>query len=183
MQMGIFSGRGQAPARLPQNHPSAPWPGIRPGLHAAQPSLPALPPPQACSVPISLWGEQPEEETCEPALGTSSVRGEETQIAAGMVYCVGRRELDLGPAEYRWVGRRGRRCPRLEAQHEKPRCQARQCGTKFVKLSLVKQWGLCWAAQGEESGPGSISGGGGPLQHGTESVCLTAGHAQRVTAA
>lgn len=89
-----------------------------------------------------------------------------------MVYCVGRRELDSGPAEYRWVGRRGRRCPRLEAQREKCRCQARQCGTEFVKLSLVKQWGLCWAAQGEESpAQGASQGEGAPYSMG-QSLCV-----------
>lgn len=68
--------------------------------YSAKPHCPPPHPPlHAYSVPISLWGKQPEEITVSQAFGTSSVRGEATHVTAGMVYNVGRRELDSGLAD------------------------------------------------------------------------------------
>lgn len=99
VQMGTFSRHGQAPAHPPPHHPSSPWPGICPGLHALQlctvpPSLTVLSAPHTSSVFISPWGKQPEEKTMSQALGTSSVREEVIHISRRDGYRVGRREMD-----------------------------------------------------------------------------------------
>lgn len=117
------------------------------------------------------------------ALNTSSVKREATQTSTGIVCLVSRRELDLSQAEYRQVKKRERWCPREELQPKKAWRQDQQRGTRFVKLSLMKQWGICWAAQGDESGLARVLGTEDPLQHETESACLATGHVLRATGA
>ena len=79
--------------------PSHPPPHLAKQQSSFQGGVPPTPPLHAYSVPISLWGKQPEEITVSQAFGTSSVRGEATHVTAGMVYHVGRRELGSGLAD------------------------------------------------------------------------------------
>lgn len=82
-----------------------------------------------------------------------------------------RRELDLSQAEYRWAKKRERWRPREELQPEKVWRQDQRRGPRFVKLSLMKQWGMCRAAQGDESGLARVLETEDPLRR--ETVCMS----------
>lgn len=93
-----------------------------------------------------------------------------------------RRELDLSQAEYRWAKKRERWRPGEELQPEKVWRQDQQRGPRFVKLSLMKQWGMCRAAQGDESGLARVLETEDPYAV-RQSACLATGHVLRATGA